>query len=357
MKLQIGSKKYDFFNNFTVNLKFDSVGSTFRFDGVFDYTNEGHLELFRPCSYHTCKILSDKGDLLITGTILNNTFTEEAEPQLASISGYSKSGVLEDCKIPPKLYPLQFDGLTLKEITQKLITPFNIGLIVDGTASADANAVFEIEKGSESQSVKSFLSSIANQKNIILSHNSTGSLVLTKGKTQSRPIAKFSTSDGSATKITMNANGQNMHSQITVQKEPDIKDSEKGGTEIIAGNAGEETINNPFVSAFRPTTKTQSSGDDNDTSEAAKNALGSELKGIKLTIETDRLEWLVNGRLETIEPNRIISVIAPQCHIFKATNFFIESVTLTGVETSEKAVIKAVLPEVYNGNKPKNIFL
>lgn len=346
MKLKIDGKIFDFFNKVTVDLKFDSVASTFKFVALFDHTNQEHLDLFRPFSYRSCEILSNRGDLLIKGTILNNVFTNEAKPTLASINGYSKPGVLEDSTIPVSLYPLQFDGLTLKEITNQIIKPFGIGLVIDGTASADANVVYDIQKGSEAENVKSFISRIASQKNIVLSHDKKGNLVFTKGRTNTNPVAKFSLENGTATKITLSCNGQKMHNKITVQKEADIEEN----------NAGEETISNPFVSVFRPTTKTQTSGTDNDTAEAAKNALGTELKGLKLTIETDRLEWLLAGKFETIEPNRIISVIAPECYILKETKFFIESVSLKSDETSETAIIKAVLPEVYTGNIPKNIF-
>lgn len=348
MKLKIAGKTFDFFNQVSVNLKFDSVGSTFSFNAVFDHTNEEHRFLFQPFSYRSAQVLSNNGDLLITGTILNNNFTVEAKPTLANISGYSKTGVLEDCPIPVSLYPLQFDGVSLAEITRKLIRPFGIGLIIDGTAQADANSTFEVQTASESQSIKSFLAGIASQKNIILSHTSAGSLVLTKGRTSSKPVAKFGTTDGTATRIKLNNNGQKMHSSITVQKQPDMLD--------FTGNASESRINNPLVSVFRPTTKSQNSGGDNDTFKAAQNALGSELRGIGVTIETDRLEWLLAGKFETIKPNNVISVLAPECFIFKETNFFIESVTLKGDEKQEVAVIQAVLPEVYNGNIPSNIF-
>lgn len=347
MKLKIAGETFDFFNNVSVNLAFDSVGSTFSFNAVFDHTNQAHVNLFRPFTYRQVEILSNNGDLLITGTMLNNTFTASAKPTLANISGYSRSGVLEDCPIPTSLYPLQFDGMSLSEIAQRLIKPFGIGLVIDGTASSDSNTVFDVQTASEGESIKSFLAKIASQKNIILSHNSRGNLVLTKGKARNRPVATFSTSDGTATKITPVMSGQSMHSSITVQKQAGITDL----------NAGEESINNPFVSVFRPTVKTQTSGDDNQTGKAAQNALSSELKrGIKLSIETDRLEWILAGKFETIKPNNIISVIAQEAYIFKKTNFFIESVVLTGSEKKETAVITAVLPEVYGGASQGNIF-
>jgi len=349
MELKIDGEIYNAFNKIRINLKFDSIGSTFSFNAIFDHTNSVHLKLFRPFTYKRCQIRSSRGEVLITGTILNTTFESQAKPVLANISGYSRPGVLEDCPIPTSLYPLQFDGLSLADITRKLIKPFGIGLVIDGTAIEDANTAFEVQEASESETVKGFLSKLANQKNIILSHNSVGSLVLTKGRTFGKPIATFSTTDGTATKIRIANSGQTMHSSITVQKQADLLD--------FGGNAGENSVNNPFVGIFRPTVKTQNSGDDNQTAKAAKNALGSELKnGIRLSIETDRLEWLLAGKLETIKPNNVISVLAPECFIFKKTDFFIDSVTLNIDEKQETAVIQAVLPAVYNGTVPNNFY-
>jgi prophage tail gpP-like protein len=134
-----------------------------------------------------------------------------------------------------------------------------------------------------------------------------------------------------------------MHSHITVMKQADSN----------GGNAGEFTIENPYVPfVYRPKVITQSSGDDNDTEKAARNILSDELKNLKLTIVTDR--WEVNGKM--LKPNNIISVTNPDIYLYKSADWFIESIDFVGDEKQTTATLHCVLPEVYNGKTPKYLF-
>lgn len=349
---RLGVVDVKFFNNFSVTLKYDSVASTFGVDFYFDPTNQVHAELACVSHYHEC-ILQHNGETLITGYILSQSFLSSDKKQMVKIAGYSKPGVLEDCEIPTSLYPLQSDGLTLREIAQKLIAPFGLGLVTDGVAKAESNQVFTLDEkldktivksnAKESQNIKSYLTELATQRNIILSHDEKGNLVFTEAKTNNAPL--FHVEQGViATSIKMNFNGQGIHSQITV-----IKQADSSG-----GDAGEFTIYNPYCPiVFRPKVITQSSGDTNTIEDYAKNALAAELKNITVVITTDR--WDINGKI--IRPNSIITVYSPENYIYKKTKFFVESVSFTGDSEKQVATLNCVLPEVYNRQSPQNIFV
>ena len=109
----------DFFNKFTIGLRYDSVGSTFSFHHFFDPKNKTHQLLWQPGHYHNVSVEHDN-ELLLTGTILNQKFGRGSKKKLSSIEGYSLTGVLEDSQIPTSLYPLQSDGKTLVEIIRPL---------------------------------------------------------------------------------------------------------------------------------------------------------------------------------------------------------------------------------------------
>jgi len=344
MILKINGKSFDFFESTSVQLKYDSVGSTFSFTAFFDVNNSDHRNLFKPLTYRSV-VIEHQGKRLITGVVLNSSFSSQAESKLVTISGYSKTGVLEDCEIPVDQYPLQSDGQSLIQIARKLASPFGITVNVDPIVSTLANEVYDTTTAGEKQTVKSYLTELATQKNVIITHDEFGNLLLTKVKSNIAPITTYK-EDISAVSIKMKANGQKMHNLITVQKEADDEGS----------NAGEASIENPYVSIFRPTVKSQSSGDDNDTQKAATNALAAELKNISLTIETDSWFWIVNGSRQFIEPNNIISVLSPSNYLFKKTNFFVQSVSFKGNASSQTATLTCVLPEVYNGEIPKNTF-
>jgi prophage tail gpP-like protein len=182
---------------------------------------------------------------------------------------------------------------------------------------------------------------MAQQKDIVLSHTEKGELLFTRAKTDIKPILEFDLTKGTipGTSFEFDFDGQKMHSHIWVQ----------GQAAKDGGNAKKSFVRNYYVPVvYRPKVTSQSSGDDNDTGLAAKRELAAELKGLKLTIETDR--WLVDGTI--IKPNNTITIIAPELYIYRKTKFFIEQVEYTGNEKQTTAKLTCVLPEVYNGQVP-----
>lgn len=338
---RITNRRVDYFNQFKLNLQYDSIASTFSFNFYFDPQNPDHKEMTCVSHYHLAT-LEHNGELLLTGYVLSQAFNHSNVKQLAAIGGYSLPGFLEDCEIPTSLYPLQSDNLTLRQIAQKLIQPFKLKLVVDPSVSKKVDSVYDTSTASESQTIKGYLTELAAQKQVIISHNEKGELLFTSAKTKQKPILHFE--DGViGTSMSLSFNGQAMHSHITVQKQASVD----------GDNAGESTVTNPYVPfVYRPKVKTQSSGNDNDTVLAAKQLLAAELKNIKLTIVTDR--WELDGKI--LKPNNIISVMNPEIYIYKKTNWFIESIDFIGDNKSVTATLNCVLPEVYNGETPVSIF-
>jgi len=339
---RIRTRKVKFFNNFTLDLKYDAVGSAFGFNFYFNSDNIELKELACIGHYHICRI-KHNGELLLTGYILSEDFTDSSKKEFTSFSGYSKPGVLEDCQIPPSLYPLQSDGLTLKEIATKFCSKFDFKIVIDPLVSSLMNQAIDETTAKDGQTIKSYLSELCAQKNIIISHTPEGDLFFTRAKTKQAPIISFESGKTGFTDMKLSFNGQAMHSEITVIKQASEEDD----------NAGQSTIKNPYVPyVFRPKVLTQNSGTDNDTEKAARNALSEELQNLKIVIETDK--WEIAGKV--IKPNNIVSILNPNVYLYKKTNFFIESVTLKGDNTSLTATLNCVLPEVYNNEIPKYIF-
>lgn len=339
MNLKINDKEVDFFNSFSVALAYDSVGSTFGFKSYFNPDNPDHKNIFRPLAYSQVKV-EHEGELLITGTMLSNLFTEAPADELIDIAGYALPGVLEDCEIPIDIYPLQSVGLSLRQIAGKITKKFDLKMVVDDLVDSDMDKVYRSSTANENQSIKSYLGTLASQRNIVISHTAKGELLFTRPNINAAPIADYS--EGPRTRIELSVDGQSMHSSITVHKEADSE----------GGNAGQSTINNPFVSAYRPKVKTQDSGNDVSTTEAARTALGEDLKAIRLTIQTDR--WTAGDKI--IRPNNIITITSPRLYLYDKTRWFVESVRLSGDNTQTTALITCCLPEVYSRTEPKNIF-
>lgn len=333
----------EFFNNFSMNLRYDSLSSTFNFGFYFDETNPDHRELACVSHYHEA-IIEHNGELMTTGYILAQTFDDQPAKTLSQFAGYSLTGVLEDCQIPTSLYPLESNGLSLRQIATKLIKPFKLKMVVDSSVDAKMDKVFDKITANATQSIKDYLNELSSARDIVMSHNEKGDLVFTSAKVNQAPILIIGDEPLPGISMSLAFSGQQMHSQITV-----LKEASKDG-----GNAGEATILNPYVPiVYRPKVISQNSGDDNDTKTAARMALSEELRNIVLTISIDR--WEIDGKI--VKPNNIIRVKNPRLFLFKQTDWFIESIAYTGDNTSNKAVLTCVLPEVHNKAVPKNIFV
>jgi prophage tail gpP-like protein len=340
---RIQVRDIEFFNDFVLNLRYDSLSSTFNFGFYFDSTNPDHRELACVSHYHEA-IIEHNGQRMMTGFILAETFTDQPAKQLTQFAGYSLPGVLEDCQIPTDLYPLQSDGLNLRQIAEKLVRPFKLKIIVDESVSKKMDKVFPKTTANATQSIKEYLNDLASSRDIVMSHDSNGALLFTSAKVDQQPILIVGPEGIPGVSMTMAFSGQQIHSHITV-----IKQASADG-----GNAGEFTIRNPYVPiVYRPKVITQNSGDDNDTATAARMALSEELRNIVLTVNIDR--WEIDGKL--ILPNNVIRVRNPNLFIFKQTDWFIESIAYKGDNLSNTATLTCVLPEVHNKKSPKNIFV
>jgi prophage tail gpP-like protein len=344
MILKVGNKKIEKFNSIDITLKFDSVASVFAFSFYHDTTNPSPIAPYKRCT------IEDDGEVLITGVCLSPVYQDAAVKSLASISGYSLTGVLEDCEIPIKLYPLQSDGKSLKEITEALIKPFGFGLVIDQgknfTQIIDAaNEIIPTSTAEASQTIKAYLATIASQKNIIIGHTTGGSLRFTRAYASGKSKYSFKSGQPNVS-IDVVFSGQPMHSEITVVKQADVD----------GGNAGEATVKNPYVTSYRPRVITQSSGTDITSIDAAKNALSDELKNIKIIVNIGGLnKWRYNGN--KIRPNNLIDILSPECNINKKTQFFVEEVQLIeDAAGAQTAVLTCVVPEVHNGQTPYKRF-
>ena len=337
MKIKINNKTFFFFNNFAVKLNLDSVASTFSFVARFDTEDKDHRLLFKPLSYHKIEIFKDDDTLLLTGVIVSHDFNSEKNPDLVKISGYSKGGILEDVNIPTSAYPLESINRSLKDITRRLLNLFDLKLIIDSSVASVVNLIYEKSVASPTESIKSYLSKLTAQRNIVMSHNTKGDIVYIKLNAVSTPKILFR--NDNTIQMGFVVNGQNLHDEISVIRQP---------SEDNENLSPVDTIKNPLVNDFRPSVKTLSSGTDTDTKKAADNALAAELQNLQLKISLPR--W------EELSPGDLIEAQNDEIYLFKVTKFILKSVVLNESQKGKTMKLFAVLPEAYTGETPKQIF-
>lgn len=338
MKIKINGRFFDHFNDLKINLSLDKFASTFSFKSRFDKNNPRHREIFRPLSYPKVEIYTDQDDLLITGTLVNNGFTSSKNPKLISVSGYSKSGILEDVSIPLSAYPLEKNNQTLKEISSQLISEFGINQIIDPIVLNELNLTYEKVVASPNDSVAGFLSRLAAQRNVIIGHTRRGDIYYFKALLNQKAIRFFN--QNNVLESSISVNGRGFHSEITVQRQP---------SENNEGVATVDTVKNNLVSERRSLTKILSSGEDTDVSKAANNVMASELKSIKLDFTLPKIDY-------ALKCGQLIEFQNEDLFIFRRNKFVISEINYSQNKDSEVMNLSCLIPESFTGDQPKNIF-
>jgi len=329
MKVMFRDKSFEYFSEFSVTLTYSAVASNFNFLAL-------NSVLGQPLVYSFVKLFGEDDQLLITGYILSSGYKISNKPEYEQYPGYSITGVLEDCSVP---YPLQTDNLSLRQIASQLLRPFGINFLVSSSVASDMDLPYEKSTADDGQTIKDYLSELATQRGIILSHDEDGRLIFTKIEPNKlKPIAFFTEGLEGCTSISLTANGQAMHSSITVIRQASAENPD----------AGEYTINNPYVTnRHRPIVRVLSSGNIFDIQKAARMELAKELSGIELTIETTKF----------IRPGNIVEVQSDRLKLRRPTRFFVTQTDIKGTKEGITYSLKCVLPDVYSDNTVRNVFL
>jgi prophage tail gpP-like protein len=337
MKVKINGKYSLFFNDIALNRKFDSIASTFSISVRFNPDNDFHKNLVKPLSFHTIEIYNDNSVLIFTGTILSQSFTSDKNINLVALGGYSKPGVLEDCTLPFKNYPLENNNKNLIDIAEDLCSVYSIKTIFDDNAISESSRVYSKSVAEPTESIKSYLNKLTSQRNIVLGHTADGKVRFSKPDFKSKPVFLFNKEN--TLSMSCSINGQGMHDVIGVIRQPSVS------------NAGVQTYDvatNPLFFQFRNTVKVLSNGEDTDTSKAADNELASELKNISVSISINELVEL--------NPGDIVEVQNKEVYLYNKNRFVVSEINYTISNGKRQSNLKLVLPETFTSEQPKNIF-
>ena len=338
MKIKIENKFFNHFSNLTLKFNLDTFASVFSFDARFDPFNVEHQKIFKPLTYPKIEIFSNDMNLLLTGNIVNNSFTSTKTPQLVSFSGYSKSGILEDVTIPDSVYPLEKNNQSLSEISAQLLKPFGISQLIESNVANKMNLVYEKAVAQPSQSVASFLTQLASQRNIVIGHTKKGDVYYFKAFIGSKPVRSYDSSNLLSSKMAIN--GRSFHSDITVRRQP--SDENEGVSTL-------DSVRNPNVRQIRSVCKVLSSGTDTSTIEAARNALAAELRGISLTLILPKIDFkLLCGQ--------VIEFQNKELFIYKRQKFIVNEINYKEDSLGDTMSINCLTPEAFTGGTPTNIF-
>lgn len=357
MRVVINKKEVTYFNSGSITLKLDSIASTFEFATYFKANDKEFQEILKPLQYRDIEIYNSKNNLIFTGTILNHRFTSNKGRELVIVSGYSKCGILEDVCIPPSKYPLESNNKSLKDIATILCSYFGINVVVSAQAKsisdspidsktknvtaktdiasieAKSKSVFGRTSASPTDTIRDYLAKLASQKNIVLSHNEKGEVLLFQPSYNQQP--KYFFTKGNSISMTADYNGQALHSDINIVTQP---------SDDNVGLSTTDVAKNSLIGKYRPTTKIMTSGGDAQTKDAAKNELASELKAITLTVE-------LQGLFDEIYPGEIVNVHNHYIYCYAYNRFMVDSITMKFDEKSDTTTLNLVVPESFTGGE------
>jgi len=339
IQIFIDKKPFKFWTEISITRAVDSFDIV-NFTVPFEPDAAGFKETFKPFTYKKVTV-SLGGKTLITGVILSNRPNLTASENMIEVSGYSLPAVLHDCMLPSSSYPLEFIGADLRTIAEAVTKPFGIKTIF----KADAGAKFDTVAMRPSQTVFSFLSKLAEQRNLVMSSTSSGDLLFWQSVTEvTKPVAEFKEGSPGLISISAQFREREYYSHVTgiVPSTAGVSDSQKF------------TDKNPHLTGIlRPYTFVPPDSDNANIKTAVNTKFGrmfANMCGYTLTIPS----WYdKNG--DIWKPNTTIQMQMPRVFIYNKYNFIIRSVELRKDTSSETAVLNTVLSGSFSGKAPKDL--
>lgn len=327
VRLVINGEEYANFVIDDLTLNYNAITSTFGFSGLDNYAP-------KPLSYPKVEIYHED-ELILTGTILNQSYSDESKPTLVSVSGYSKAGVLDDCTIPLSAMPMELNNLSLKDVCEKLLPLFDLSFTFENSVSELINKKFEKVNFDYDKTLKSLIVELATERGIFVNHTNKGEIRFTDSSAHNLKIVDHF-EDYGTTKMDLEVNGQSMHNEISML----------AGTDDSNITEGEVTLKNPYCTVNRPVIYKMSTGDSIDINEAVRLKLSAELRNIVLKIETTKF----------IKPGNLITAKSERLKINSRVAFFVEQTVISQDSEGLKYSMNCVLKDVYTKSEVKNEF-
>lgn len=334
--LIVGELRFRFWTSVTINMAIDTQ-SVVEFTAPFEPDDASHREMFRPFKFKDVNV-DVAGARLFTGTMVAPTPNLATDSRTISVSCYSKAGVMGDCTAPASAYPLEWNGVTLRVIAEKVAGLFGIGVVFNSDPGGPFKKV-ALEPGTKALD---FLSDLASQRQFTIGSTADGKLSFNReASTPGQPVASLTQGSSPLISVTPQFSPQDYYSHVT------------GIAPVVVGAAGTKfTVKNAkLAEVLRPYTFDANDSKDND---------------VKLTTETKAGRMIANAAAYDIEvatirdqygnlwaPGSYISLLAEGAMIYSRYTFLIRSVKIEKTSSSEKATLTVIIPGSLSGKMPE----
>ena len=335
VSLLIDGREWRAWDSLEIHLGLDTF-ATVGFVAPFEPERPEFRATFQPFSFKPLEVRVGD-ELLVTGTLVGVDPSLSPDARTVQTSGYSKPAVLSDAMAPASAYPLELNGLKLRQIAETVVTPFGLNVQMD----ADEGAAFRRVALDPDQAIHTFLVELAQQRGLVISDTPEGALRFLRSTSTGTPVARLREGELPLSTVTPHFSPQDYFSEIT------------GIAKTRSGRGGARyTVANPFLaSVVRPHTFKLEDTDGPDVPTAARAKLGR-MFGNVLSVSAEVPTWRTPAG-ELWKPNTTLTLEAPGAMIYRETEFVIRNVTLHQDAGSVTAALELVLPGAFSGDIPE----
>ncbi len=339
VSISIDGTTFRYWTDVEINLVFDGH-STVSFSAPFEPEEIEFRETFRPFSYKEVTVQLG-GDPLFTGTMIDISPNVTPDSRTVSVTAYSRAAVLADCCAPAEYFPLEFNGLTLSQITEKLTEPFGLKL---AQGSAQDGAKFERVALEPKDKIQDFLADLAKQRGLILASDEFGDVIYRQSSGSGIPVAKLSDSQSPVTSVAATFSPQSYFSEVTCLAKTK---GGRPGSKYTASNAY-------LLNVMRPSVIELDDTDPGDIQVATSARLGR-MFGNMASYEVGLCTWLTpEGKIWF--PDDRIRITAEGAMIYSETELLIRAVRLKqSSDQSRTASLTCCLPGAFSGEEPDGL--
>lgn len=344
---QIGTKHgklFAFFSETELTISLDTV-DTITLKAPFESARKEFREVFRPFKFQQLRVLCNL-EPLFDGTVIDIAPSLDPAAKTVTVTGYSKPGVLHDCNadVLKGAHKLEFKNCDLKTIAEQLCEPFGIEVEFrdfNGQPGKPGAPFKKVAIGLEKK-IQEFLVPLAKQRNYVMTNSREGRLLFWKSVTESTPVANLVQGVPPFSKIEPTFSPQEYYSDIT------------GFTPSNRRHKGNDfTFANPWLrDVYRPISCKFDDTEKGDAPVSAQAKAGRMFAAIASWVIDDLPGWR-DPQGELWQPNRTITVLAPDSMIYRPTELIIRNVKLRQSAQKEWTSLEVVLPGAFSGEIPK----
>jgi len=307
--------------------------------GPFDHERLEVRRAFAPLEFPRVAVKVE-GELVLTGYVRDTAPDVQATISSIGVTAYSIASELTTICVDPARLPLEFNGLDLRQIAQRVVTA-SIGeeSVFDGSPGG----AFARVRAEPDTPIHSFIVDLARPRGFVLSDAPSGALWFRAEAPLGLPVARLKGQP--LVRVRPRFEPDNWFSTVTARAKRKTGKTGAAYTEV-----------NPLYRAEHPRCHTLKLDDveSADAPTAAKAAVGRMIASVVSYTLDDLPTWRdPSGKLWT--PNTTVTLVAPEAMVYRETELVIRTVTLKQSPEAETASLELVLPGTFGGSLPRGL--